>query len=150
MFCALRSKKISASPKLTKPFLPNANNKLVLKSSSLQPTRLMRPMANNQAPQGVRNYRLYHYTSYGLLALIPAALVFGGGPVFDIPLSLVIPIHSHIGFTKIIQDYARPQPLKTISTLLLNGVTVAAVFALLHFSFYDVGITRAVMSLWHS
>lgn len=60
--------------------------------------------------KGAGKHRLYHYTSIGLVTLIPIALVAPSSVVLpvDLALGFLLPIHAHIGMAHIVEDYVLP------------------------------------------
>eukprot|EP01112_Ceratiomyxa_fruticulosa_P010231 TRINITY_DN2699_c0_g1_i1.p1 TRINITY_DN2699_c0_g1~~TRINITY_DN2699_c0_g1_i1.p1 ORF type:complete len:159 (+),score=41.00 TRINITY_DN2699_c0_g1_i1:92-568(+) len=94
------------------------------------------------------SHRLFHYSSYGLFALLPAGIFLAPNAQFiDLALNALIPIHSHIGLTTVMYDYvygAARKPAK----FLLWIVTILTAVGLYKLNTEDVGISQSIKSLW--
>jgi len=89
----------------------------------------------------------WHYSSYSLVALIPAAFLFPANPVVDYSLALVLPFHSHIGLNMVVTDYVPP----AMRTVARGGVLVLTSIALLGLLFINIqgeGLVGTVSHLW--
>ncbi len=93
---------------------------------------------------------VYHYTSYALVAGIPASLLVGPpiSPVVDLALGVAIPLHFHIGMRSVLVDYVHDVPTQRLALAALAGVTVLTAIGLTKFNLMDIGLTEAVKELW--
>ena len=94
--------------------------------------------------------KVYHYTSMGLLALTPVAIV-ASPSVLNVPIDLIIgfliPLHSHIGLNYVVSDYV-PKALRTVARASVLGLSVIMAAGLLKINLHGVGITETVKHLW--
>ncbi|ORY45051.1 hypothetical protein BCR33DRAFT_716404, partial [Rhizoclosmatium globosum] len=90
---------------------------------------------------------------YSILLIPSLATSLIAGPVFvnDLVLGVLLPVHVHMGFDCMIQDYipARKYGIwHTVSTWTLRVVTGIVLYGLFTFNTMDVGITAFVQKLW--
>lgn len=89
--------------------------------------------------------------SLGLLALLPAALAFPSQPS-DTLLAISVVMHAHWGLEAIVTDYVRPvifgSTIPKIAHFLLIAYSALVLGGLLYFTYTDVGVSRAIRSLW--
>lgn len=89
--------------------------------------------------------------SLGLLALLPAALAFPSQPL-DTLLAISVVMHAHWGLEAIVTDYVRPiifgNTIPKIAHFLLIAYSALVLGGLLYFTYTDVGVSRAIRSLW--
>lgn len=93
---------------------------------------------------------VFHYTSYTLAALIPAAVLFGS-PISDVSdhiFSIVIPVHFHLGLRSVIIDYVHDRNSQRIALIALAGMTALTAASLVKLNLTDIGITNSVKALW--
>ncbi|KAJ3316319.1 membrane anchor subunit of succinate dehydrogenase, Sdh4 [Blyttiomyces sp. JEL0837] len=98
----------------------------------------------------------YHWTAERALSivtipLIASAVIAGPIPLVDLALGVVIPVHTHMGFDVMIQDYVPKRKygiLNTLCTWSLRGVTLLVLYGAYEFNTNDVGITALVQRLW--
>ncbi|RKO82756.1 CybS-domain-containing protein, partial [Blyttiomyces helicus] len=85
------------------------------------------------------------------LPLMIGAYAVGPQPYIDLALGVVIPLHTHIGFGAIIEDYL-PQRRTGVIYKLANGTLYVATGLVLYgayqFNTNDIGITAFVGRLW--
>ena len=91
-----------------------------------------------------------HYTSYALAAGVPAALLLGPpvSSVVDLAMSVVVPLHMHIGTRNILVDYVHDPAMLKVAFAVLAGATVLTTAGLIKFNLTDEGITAALKDLW--
>ncbi len=99
----------------------------------------------------------YHWTFERLLSLGTLSLIgmaaFSPSKIVDFSLSIVLPLHCHIGFGSIITDYLpnRKFPfLYKFSMIFLYGATITSIYGLYMFNTKSVGITEAIKSIWNA
>ncbi|KAI9106237.1 CybS-domain-containing protein [Phlyctochytrium arcticum] len=83
--------------------------------------------------------------------LIAAPFVIGSNPYVDLALGVVIPLHTHIGFDAIIQDYLpkRRNPVAfRVLSYTLYAATGLTLYGCYQFNTNDIGITEFVKRLW--
>ncbi|KAJ3417028.1 membrane anchor subunit of succinate dehydrogenase, Sdh4 [Chytridiales sp. JEL 0842] len=89
--------------------------------------------------------------SLATIPLIGAAFAVGPAPLIDLGLGVVIPLHIHMGFDTIIQDYVPKRKygiLHTICVWLLRAGTALTFYGCYEFNTNDVGITAFFKRLW--
>lgn len=89
--------------------------------------------------------------SIATVPLLGSAVFLGSIPSVDFALGVVIPLHCHIGFDAIIQDYlpARRAPtLNSIAKWTLRGATLLTLYGCYEFNTNDVGLTALVKRVW--
>lgn len=96
--------------------------------------------------------QIYHWTHYGLLGSVPAALILSPSilnwPV-DMGLGVLIPVHMHIGMINVIEDYV-PRHQQSYAKMAMIAVSVLTGVGLLKVNLCGPGITESVKSLWRS
>ncbi|KAJ3298533.1 membrane anchor subunit of succinate dehydrogenase, Sdh4 [Borealophlyctis nickersoniae] len=100
---------------------------------------------------GSYHWDLERGLSVALIPLIGSAAIVGSHPYIDLALGVVIPLHTHIGFKAIIDDYipARRFPvLFRVSSGLLYAATGLVLYGAYQFNTNDVGITAGAKRLW--
>lgn len=83
--------------------------------------------------------------------LLGTAMIYGSIPLVDISLGFVLPLHCHIGFDCIIQDYLparKTKILNVIATWLLRIATGLTMYGCYVINSQDIGITGVVARLW--
>ncbi|KAJ3216088.1 membrane anchor subunit of succinate dehydrogenase, Sdh4 [Dinochytrium kinnereticum] len=98
----------------------------------------------------------YHWNAERALSivtvpLIGTAFLAGPLPLVDLALGVVIPLHSHMGFDTIIQDYIPKRKygiLHTICTWSLRIGTGLFLYGCYSFNTNDVGITAFFKRIW--
>ncbi|KAI8917645.1 hypothetical protein PhCBS80983_g05508 [Powellomyces hirtus] len=98
----------------------------------------------------------YHWDLERALSIVSIPLLvtpffIGSHPMVDLGLGVVIPLHSHIGFDAIIQDYlpVRRNPiLGRVASYSLYAATGLCLYGCYQFNTNDVGITEFVKRLW--
>lgn len=96
---------------------------------------------------------VWHYTSYSMAVLVPVALVTDNAitTVCDYAFAFAIPMHFHFGMRSVIVDYVhglRMPAAQKGALYALAAATVLTTLGLLKLNVTDVGVTRAVKSLW--
>ena len=102
------------------------------------------------ADQTLGQNRLYHYTNFAMLGLVP--LAFAAHPSqlslpLDLVLSVAIPVHAHIGVNWIITDYVSTSP-SSPARFALMAATVLATLGLLKVTVSGPGVIGSVKELW--
>jgi succinate dehydrogenase (ubiquinone) membrane anchor subunit len=101
------------------------------------------------ADSGALAKRVYHWTSTLSLVLTPVAFLTASTilakPV-DIMLSLVFPLHMHIGMNYVFTDYVA-KPYRAVARAGMAGLTIVTVLGLLKLSL-GPGLTNTVLALW--
>ncbi|DAZ96191.1 TPA: hypothetical protein N0F65_012381, partial [Lagenidium giganteum] len=95
-------------------------------------------------------HKVYHWTSVGLMALLPTAFVLSPSPLavpVDLALGVAIPVHAHIGINNVISDYV-PQHLRTLARLGMLGVTGVMFLGFLRVNIEGEGITETIKTVW--
>lgn len=98
----------------------------------------------------------YHWTYERILSLITLGLVGGAFAVYpnkmiDFGLGLVLPLHSHIGFSSIITDYLPKRKFPKIYPVAMSALyalTGLTLFGLYEFNTKGPGICEGVATLW--
>ncbi len=91
-----------------------------------------------------------HYTSYGLLALVPAAFVLSPSSLnipVDYLLAVLIPVHSQIGVNNVVSDYV-PKNFQTLARVGVLGASAVTFLGLIALNVTGAGVTETVKSLW--
>ncbi|RHY94617.1 hypothetical protein DYB37_006629 [Aphanomyces astaci] len=94
--------------------------------------------------------KVMHYTSYGLLALVPAAVVLSPSALnvpVDYLLAVLVPVHSHIGINNVVSDYV-PKNFKTLARAGVLGASIVTFLGLITLNVTGAGVTETVKSLW--
>ena len=130
------------------------------KSSLLNSTPFSRTTYNKQLG-AVRYYSSkldgsYHWNAERALSivsvpLLATAFVAGPIPLVDFALGWVLPLHCHIGFDAMIQDYLPARRAKILNLILswtLRLTTALVIYGCYLFNTNDVGITAFVGRLW--
>ncbi|KAJ3173629.1 membrane anchor subunit of succinate dehydrogenase, Sdh4 [Geranomyces variabilis] len=103
-----------------------------------------------------RMHGSYHWNferalSVASIPLLVAPFIIGSHPLVDLGLGVVIPLHSHIGFGAILQDYLAVHKYPVagrIATASLYAATGLVLYGCYQFNTNDVGITEFVKRLW--
>ncbi|KAJ3344390.1 membrane anchor subunit of succinate dehydrogenase, Sdh4 [Entophlyctis luteolus] len=98
----------------------------------------------------------YHWNAERALSVVTvpliASAVFAGPlPLVDFGLGIVLPLHTHMGFDVMIQDYIPYRSFGVINTILTWGLRIATgvvLYGCFVFNTTDVGITAFVKRLW--
>ena len=102
------------------------------------------------ADQTLAMNKIYHKSHYVVLGLTPLALLAHPSALslpVDVALSVVLPLHAHIGMNWIFTDYVPGGPMGP-ARLALLGVSIVTVFGLLRLSIGGPGIVGTVKELW--
>lgn len=94
--------------------------------------------------------KLYHLTSVGLMALVPAAFVLSPSPLclpVDLALGVLIPAHAHVGMNNVISDYV-PKSTRQLARIAWLGATAIMFLGFLRCNIEGVGITETVKTVW--
>jgi succinate dehydrogenase (ubiquinone) membrane anchor subunit len=99
----------------------------------------------------------YHWmcerlVTVALLGILPTNLFLDTPQKsLDYSLALIIPLHSHFGFSSIITDYLPSRKLPKANILakaLLTITTIGSVYGLFLLNKNDVGLSRSVKTIW--
>ena len=92
----------------------------------------------------------FHYTSYVMVAGIPASFLLGApvSTVVDLACGVVIPLHAHIGMRSVIVDYVHEQSTRDAVLMALAAFTVGSIGGLTYFNAVDVGLTKGIKALF--
>ncbi|KAJ3111767.1 membrane anchor subunit of succinate dehydrogenase, Sdh4 [Phlyctochytrium bullatum] len=98
----------------------------------------------------------YHWNAERALSvasvpLMATAFIAGPLPLVDLGLGVVLPLHCHIGFDAIVQDYVPHRKYGALNTALtwtLRLSTALVLYGCYQFNTNDVGITAFVKRLW--
>ena len=108
-----------------------------------------------KSDQSSHGLRLYHKLNFGLIALGPLALVLSPSSMnipIDILLSVMIPLHGHVGGNDVISDYAKKitkaKWFDQVCRRGLLGVTIVTFLGLTKLNMDGVGVTESFKSLW--
>ncbi|KAJ3066247.1 membrane anchor subunit of succinate dehydrogenase, Sdh4 [Podochytrium sp. JEL0797] len=85
------------------------------------------------------------------IPLVCSALALGPIPLVDFGLGVVLPLHTHMGFDCMVQDYIPVRKygaLNTVATWTLRVVTGVVLYGCFLFNTTDVGITAFVKRIW--
>lgn len=94
--------------------------------------------------------KLYHFTSIGLLALMPCAFALSPSALsmpIDWAMGVLIPMHTHIGMNNVISDYI-PKPQQPIMRLAWLAATGIMCFGLVRLNAEGPGITETIKTFW--
>lgn len=102
------------------------------------------------ADQTLAQNKIYHKSNVAVMVLTPVALMAHPSilsvPV-DIGLSILFPLHAHMGMNWIFTDYVPGSPTSA-SRVALFACTVLASLGLLKLSIAGDGITGSIKALW--
>ena len=92
----------------------------------------------------------YHYTSYAMVAGIPASFLLGApvSTVVDLACGAIIPLHAHLGMRSVIVDYVHEQSTRDAILMALAAFTVGSIGGLTYFNATDVGLTKGIKALF--
>lgn len=88
--------------------------------------------------------------SAGLLLIVPAALAFPS-QTLDTLLAISVVMHAHWGLDSIATDYTRlvlGEQIAKVVPIIVILYSAILLGGLLYFIYTDVGISRAIRSLW--
>jgi len=97
--------------------------------------------------------RLFHKTNLACLAVTPIAIAAHPSLLslpIDLTLSILFPLHAHIGMNWIITDYvpvAKPNGAIRMALLAVTGVTV---LGLLRLSIFGDGLVGTLKATWQT
>ncbi|GBG28842.1 Succinate dehydrogenase ubiquinone cytochrome b small subunit, mitochondrial [Hondaea fermentalgiana] len=133
--------------------LVGARPALRLTATRSMATKSDAPFSLVAADQSIAVQKLFHQTSLASLALTPIAVLahpsFLSMPI-DIVLSVVFPLHAHIGINWILTDYvpaATPNSAIRYGVLAVTGLTI---LGLLKVSIVDEGLVGTLKATWSS
>ncbi|ORX64000.1 CybS-domain-containing protein [Basidiobolus meristosporus CBS 931.73] len=89
--------------------------------------------------------------SISLLPLLTYPCAFGSHPMVDFALGFILPIHCHMGFGAMIQDYfpKRKFPRANRASVIgLRLATAGAMYGCYELNTNDIGLTETVIKLW--
>lgn len=95
-------------------------------------------------------HKLQRYSSIGLVALIPTALLLEPSSLVypvDLALGFLLPLHMQLGMRDIIRDYV-PNPQLAQYAMLV--ISVCAALGLTKLNFNGEGVTAGAKRLWRS
>ena len=92
----------------------------------------------------------YHYTSYAMVAGIPASFLLGApvSTVVDLACGVIVPLHAHIGMRSVLVDYVHEESTREAVIMGLTVLTVGSAAGLTFFNINDVGLTEGVKALF--
>lgn len=107
---------------------------------------------------GNRMHGSYHWMyerilSGASLATITYGVIAGPSNALDVALSVVLPLHCHIGFQTIIDDYLPKRKFGAVFNVAKGSLLVATALTLYgayKFNTENVGISEAISQLWKS
>ncbi|KAF1831312.1 mitochondrial inner membrane protein [Decorospora gaudefroyi] len=112
------------------------------------------PVPDPDYAHGSYHWSFERIISAGLVPLTIAPFAAGSlNPVTDSILCALLVVHSHIGFESSIIDYFPKSRVPLVRASLMWALrisTVAVGLALYSFETNDVGVTEAVLRLWHA
>ncbi|KAI8612389.1 CybS-domain-containing protein [Chytriomyces sp. MP71] len=115
----------------------------------------LHPASSNQVPKpkahGSEHWTIERFLTVITIPLVGSGLAFGPLWPVDYGLAILLPIHTHLGFGTMIQDYLperRNARVHRAATWALRITTGLVVYALVTFNMYDVGVTAFVQRLW--
>uniref|UniRef100_F0WYT9 Succinate dehydrogenase [ubiquinone] cytochrome b small subunit n=1 Tax=Albugo laibachii Nc14 TaxID=890382 RepID=F0WYT9_9STRA len=103
-----------------------------------------------QADNAVGYTKLYHFTSVGLLAVTPCAFALSPSTLsmpLDWAMSILIPVHAHIGMNNVISDYI-PKPQQPVIRLAWLGAAGLMCLGLIRLNVEGPGITETIKTFW--
>jgi succinate dehydrogenase (ubiquinone) membrane anchor subunit len=97
----------------------------------------------------------YHWNLDRVVSVLTPMAMGGafvyGGPMVDTVLALVLPVHIHMGFGQIIEDYVPARKygfLNVLAVWAMRLVTVVSVYGCYVINSSDVGLTQLIARLW--
>ncbi|KAJ3093266.1 membrane anchor subunit of succinate dehydrogenase, Sdh4 [Physocladia obscura] len=108
-------------------------------------------LADKSKTHGSYHWDAERVLSVATIPLVATALFAGSIPLVDLGLGVVIPLHTHLGFDVMIQDYVPKREfgiLNTILTWALRATTAVVLYGCFVFNTTDVGITAFIKRLW--
>eukprot|EP01117_Protostelium_nocturnum_P020530 TRINITY_DN9280_c0_g1_i1.p1 TRINITY_DN9280_c0_g1~~TRINITY_DN9280_c0_g1_i1.p1 ORF type:complete len:180 (-),score=33.94 TRINITY_DN9280_c0_g1_i1:208-747(-) len=128
----------------------------ILRSSSHPEAFAANVRITQNALEGKQNVKdvyqkeYFHYTSIGLASALPVAFALSpsvlNGPV-DLILAFLIPAHTQLGMSVVIDDYIHGSSNK-LAKIVLIILTVVMLLGLLQLNFKGIGITESIKQLW--
>mmetsp|Transcript_8280 Transcript_8280/g.13409 ORF Transcript_8280/g.13409 Transcript_8280/m.13409 type:complete len:158 (-) Transcript_8280:1158-1631(-) len=103
------------------------------------------------ADQTMAAQMVFHKLNMGLMVLTPVAFLVAPTPLampVDIGLSLVIPLHAHIGMSWIFTDYLPGQSPTGALRMVMAGATCLAIIGLLKVSVTGDGLIGTLKATW--
>ena len=101
---------------------------------------------------GSYHWMYERYVSIALVPLIGFPLIAGPSKTCDFLLGVALPIHCHMGFGQVVNDYLNPSKIGSVANKgvmgALYGATALTMYGLYKFNTQDVGITEFVRNLW--
>eukprot|EP01111_Echinosteliopsis_oligospora_P018133 TRINITY_DN814_c0_g1_i1.p1 TRINITY_DN814_c0_g1~~TRINITY_DN814_c0_g1_i1.p1 ORF type:complete len:159 (-),score=40.21 TRINITY_DN814_c0_g1_i1:42-518(-) len=129
---------------------PLAGRMIVRAASTTATQQRQTNQSTTSSPAPSTIYKIYHYSSYSLLALMP--LGWALAPAYSMPIDLVlnviIPVHTYLGMEAIIGDYIYAPAARYSAKAALAVVTVLMTLGLYKLNTKDVGISQSVKLLW--
>ncbi|KAJ3088316.1 membrane anchor subunit of succinate dehydrogenase, Sdh4, partial [Physocladia obscura] len=108
-------------------------------------------LADKSKSHGSYHWNAERALSIATVPLVTTALFAGSIPLVDLGLGVVIPLHTHVGFDVMIQDYVPKREFgffNTILTWTLRATTAVVLYGCFVFNTADVGITAFIKKLW--
>eukprot|EP00026_Physarum_polycephalum_P009498 Phypoly_transcript_09623.p2 GENE.Phypoly_transcript_09623~~Phypoly_transcript_09623.p2 ORF type:complete len:189 (-),score=28.05 Phypoly_transcript_09623:74-640(-) len=96
-------------------------------------------------------YKIYHYSSYAMLGLLPAGLLLAPSPYampIDLALNVVIPVHMYYGLDAILQDYIYGASSRYIGKAVVLVLSILTALGLSKINLKDVGISQGLKLMW--
>lgn len=121
--------------------------------------QLIRRLLSTQTqtvPSGDKLHGSLHWTferalSVATLGLIGSAFCFYPNKLIDFGLGVVLPLHSHIGFSAIITDYLPKRKFPVIYPMAMGalyGLTGLTLYGLYALNTEGPGLCEGVVSIW--
>ncbi|KAJ2689479.1 membrane anchor subunit of succinate dehydrogenase, Sdh4 [Coemansia sp. RSA 1285] len=85
--------------------------------------------------------------------LLATAFIYGGHPINDMLMGIVLPVHAYMGFQQVLLDYFDARRWPVISRVLkyaLVAVTGLSMFGAWRINTTDVGLTEYFAKLWNA
>ncbi|TPX31392.1 hypothetical protein SmJEL517_g05266 [Synchytrium microbalum] len=101
--------------------------------------------------EGSYHWDLERALSLVSVPLIGGAFIMGPVPMIDLALGVVIPLHCHIGFEAIIQDYLPKRKFAVIYPVTIWFTRLASalvLYGVYQFNTNDVGLTALMKRIW--
>ncbi|KAJ3235075.1 membrane anchor subunit of succinate dehydrogenase, Sdh4 [Chytriomyces hyalinus] len=120
-------------------------------SNSIRQTHPKPSIEHKSKMHGSDHWTYERYFSILTIPILGSAIAFGPVWGLDYALGVIVPIHVHMGFDTMIQDYVPARKYTLANSVLSWTLTITTglvAYSLYTFNTVDVGVTAFVQRLW--